>query len=82
MQTRQAQVTREHEVSELFAVSEDDEALWEALHRNPAASVFVAEAEPFLSQFGDRCSNELTLETLTLRDRPADLLRIVPDRHR
>ncbi len=55
----------------------DDAALWERLHGDPALAVFAKELDAYVERFGDRCMNELKLETLTLRDDPAFLLQMI-----
>jgi phosphohistidine swiveling domain-containing protein len=55
----------------------DDRALWESLHGEPAFADFAKELDAYIGRFGDRCMNELKLETVTLRDDPAFLLQMI-----
>ncbi len=55
----------------------DDAALWERLHGEPAFAAFAKELDAYVARFGDRCMNELKLETVTLRDDPAFLLQMI-----
>ena len=64
-------------VAEHFAEEPDDERLWQQLAENPACSAFSREIQTYLSRFGDRCMNELKLETRTLRDDPGLLLQTI-----
>ncbi|MDQ3308903.1 MAG: PEP-utilizing enzyme [Gemmatimonadota bacterium] len=52
-----------------FDIQPDDAALWSQLD-----GVFAADVRAYLEEWGDRCANELKLETITLRDDPAALL--------
>jgi phosphohistidine swiveling domain-containing protein len=44
---------------------------------NPAAAHVAAELDHYLERFGDRCANELKLETPTLRENPAFLYSVL-----
>lgn len=61
----------------LFADEPDDAALWRRLGEEPAARAIVAEIGGYLERFGDRCMNELKLETVTLSENPAFLIQSI-----
>jgi phosphohistidine swiveling domain-containing protein len=58
-------------------LSEDNARLWERLHQDPALAVFGKELDAYIERFGDRCMNELKLETVTLREDPGFLLQTI-----
>jgi pyruvate,water dikinase len=60
-----------------FAVEPDDTALWRRIAGTPELAAFHAEIRAYLDRFGDRCAEELKLETRTPRQDPALLLRTV-----
>lgn len=62
-----------------FDLEPDDERIRERLAADPAAAGFLAEVEAYLEAFGDRCMNELKLETVTLGEDPAFLYRTIRD---
>jgi pyruvate,water dikinase len=61
----------------LFAAEADDRALLARLEREPAAAAFVAEIREYLARFGDRCMEELKLETVRLREDPRFLMAMI-----
>jgi rifampicin phosphotransferase len=61
-------------VRTLFAAEPDPSRLRLRLASDPAAAAFNAEVEAYLARFGDRCMNELKLETVTLSEDPSFLL--------
>jgi pyruvate,water dikinase len=65
------------DLAALFAGEPDDRALWKALSTQPSIAPFHHTLQEYLERFGDRCVNELKLETMTLREDPAFLLKMV-----
>lgn len=66
-------VRADEELTRLFASEPDDGRL---LHRiEGEAPAFHAALRAYIDRFGDRCMNELKLETVTLREDPAFLIR-------
>ena len=61
---------------EAFSTDRDAADLWERLHE-PAHADFAAKLDAYVARFGDRCMNELKLETVTLRDDPRFLLEMI-----
>jgi pyruvate,water dikinase len=59
-----------------FARPASDADLWARLHDGSRAA-FAAKLDAYVARFGDRCMNELKLETVTLRDDPGFLLAMV-----
>jgi pyruvate,water dikinase len=49
---------------------------WSWLHAEPRAA-YAARLDAYVARFGDRCMNELKLETVTLRDDPGFLLGMI-----
>jgi pyruvate,water dikinase len=47
------------------------------LRGDPACAAFHAELERYVARYGDRCLEELKLETVTLREDPAFLLHMI-----
>ncbi len=64
-------------VAAAFAHEPDDGALWTALRGDAAAGTFLREVDDYLRRFGDRCMNELKLETVALGEDPAFLLQMI-----
>ncbi|MCC7142643.1 MAG: phosphoenolpyruvate synthase [Candidatus Eisenbacteria bacterium] len=60
-----------------FAAEPDDAALWVRLGADPALTSFRAALDEYIEAFGDRCLEELKLETVTLREDPSFLIRMV-----
>ncbi|HEY6194167.1 MAG TPA: PEP/pyruvate-binding domain-containing protein [Candidatus Eisenbacteria bacterium] len=58
----------------LFAAHPDDRGLLDALERDPVAAELRAELHGYVARFGDRCMEELKLETITLREDPTFLV--------
>jgi pyruvate,water dikinase len=51
--------------------------LWSRLHSPPMPPAFAAALDRYVARFGDRCMDELKLETVTLREDPGFLLAMV-----
>jgi pyruvate,water dikinase len=64
-------------LSAVFAAEGDDGRLWHRLESEPAFAPFHGEVRAYLEQFGDRCANELKLETLTHGDDPSFIVRLI-----
>jgi pyruvate,water dikinase len=64
-------------LSALFESETDDARLWERLAAAQEHADFHAELVAYLERFGDRCANELKLETRTHRDDPGFVLRLI-----
>lgn len=64
-------------VSAALAQGEDDRARWLALHTDPGCAAFAEKLDAYVERFGDRCMNELKLETVTLREDPGFLLVMI-----
>ena len=60
-----------------FLEVREDAELWRVLHAEPAHAAFASRLDAYVARFGDRCMNELKLETLTLREDPAFLLQTI-----
>jgi pyruvate,water dikinase len=60
-----------------FDVVRDDLALLARLRAEPEAAAFVAELDAYLQDFGDRCMEELKLETVTLGEDPRFLIAMI-----
>jgi pyruvate,water dikinase len=61
----------------VFAEEADDQALWRRMGSEPSLASFYGEVRAYLDQFGDRCANELKLETLTHGDDPTFIVRLI-----
>jgi phosphohistidine swiveling domain-containing protein len=61
----------------LFEAEPDASLLGGRLASEPAAAAFVAEVRAYLDRFGDRCMNELKLETITLSEDPSFLYQTI-----
>jgi rifampicin phosphotransferase len=61
----------------LFDTEPDDARLWARIGAAPEHAAFRGELQGYLDRFGDRCANELKLETLTHGDDPSFLVRLV-----
>lgn len=55
----------------------DDARAAAAIAHDPRCAPFQAAVERYLDRFGDRCMNELKLETVTLREDPSFLFQTV-----
>jgi pyruvate,water dikinase len=73
-----AQVGEDPVWSARFATQSPEE-IWQALQASSDAFPVRLRAgfEDYLARYGDRCMNELKLETPTPRDQPAQLVRLV-----
>jgi pyruvate,water dikinase len=61
----------------LFEEETDDARLWERLASAQEHAGFHEELRAYVERFGDRCANELKLETLTHGDDPSFLVRLI-----
>lgn len=61
----------------LFAEETDDARLWERVAAAQEHAAFHGELRAYVERFGDRCANELKLETLTHGDDPTFLVRLI-----
>jgi pyruvate,water dikinase len=52
-------------------------ALWERLHRDSEFRGFAVRLGAYVARFGDRCMEELKLETVTLAEDPSFLLQMI-----
>jgi phosphohistidine swiveling domain-containing protein len=64
-------------VAAALASEPDDRALLARIEPEPAAAEFNAALNAYLDTFGDRCMEELKLETVTLREDPTFLLGMI-----
>ena len=60
-----------------FAAEMDPVALERAIAADPDCAGFTASLDAYLARFGDRCMNELKLETVTFSDAPSALLEVI-----
>lgn len=73
-----ARLARESaELRELFEQHRDDGELWDQLNSREAARDFAILLHGYIESFGDRCLEELKLETVTLREDPTFLIRMI-----
>jgi rifampicin phosphotransferase len=72
-----ARVAADPSLTALFAAEPDDGRLWSRLGGSPEHAAFHGELRAYLERFGDRCANELKLETRTHADDPSTVLRLV-----
>ena len=70
-------VTETPALAARFAAEADDQALLATLEREPAAAAFTAELREYVARFGDRCMEELKLETVTHREDPRFLMAMI-----
>ena len=68
------QVREAPELTAAFAAEPDDHELLSRLERLPQAAELVAKVRAYLDAFGDRCMEELKLETITLGEDPSFLI--------
>ncbi|HEX6368879.1 MAG TPA: PEP/pyruvate-binding domain-containing protein [Longimicrobium sp.] len=61
----------------LLADEPDDARAWARLASEPRFAAFHGELRAYLERFGDRCANELKLETLTHADDPSFIVRLI-----
>lgn len=71
-----AAIATEHPLLKAALLTEDYAAFQSAL-RGPEHAAFAAGYANYLARFGDRCMEELKLESPTLRDDPTPLLRSI-----
>src|SRR5205085_5572417 len=71
------QAAGEPALAALLQSEADGAALWERVRSDPAFAAFHQEVRAYLDRFGDRCANELKLETVTLGEEPGFLLQMV-----
>ncbi len=62
---------------EIFAQEADDDALWHQINTRDETKELAALLHEYIEAFGDRCLEELKLETLTLREDATFLIRMV-----
>lgn len=55
----------------------DDATLAARIAADPACAAFQREVDAYLARFGDRCMNELKLETITLAEEPGFLYQTI-----
>jgi pyruvate,water dikinase len=72
-----ARVAADPALTALFDGEPDDAALWARLGEAQEHADFGGEVRAYLERFGDRCANELKLETLTHGDDPTFLVRLI-----
>jgi phosphohistidine swiveling domain-containing protein len=72
-----ARVAADPALTALFDGEPDDAALWARLAEGQQHAAFGGEVRAYLERFGDRCANELKLETLTHGDDPTFLVRLI-----
>lgn len=72
-----ARVAADPALTALFEAEPDDERLWARLGEGGEHAAFGGELRAYLDRFGDRCANELKLETRTHGDDPSFLVRLV-----
>src|SRR5205814_10309915 len=64
-------------VASACAAEPEPGGLMARLGSDPACATFRAELERYVARYGDRCLEELKLETVTLREDPAFLLHMI-----
>lgn len=72
-----ARVAADPALTALFASEPDDARLWARIGAAPEHADFHGALRAYLDRFGDRCANELKLETLTHGDDPSFLVRLI-----
>ena len=75
--TLAATAARTPAVRARFQSASEPERLMAELEADPECAEFVREVREYLDRFGDRCMNELKLETVTLSEDPSFLLQTV-----
>ena len=70
-------VTESPALAALFASGLDEEALWKRLASDADLAPFHRELEDYVDRFGDRCTEELKLETVTLGEDPSFLVKMI-----
>ena len=71
------QVTDEPALAAAFASVPDDAALFARIDSDPALAAIRTALAAYIERFGDRCLEELKLETETLREDPTFLIQMV-----
>jgi rifampicin phosphotransferase len=72
-----ARVAADPTLTALFDAEPDDARLWSRIGEAQEHADFRGELRAYLDRFGDRCANELKLETLTHGDDPSFLVRLI-----
>jgi pyruvate,water dikinase len=72
-----ARVAADPTLVALFDAEPDDARLWARIGEAQEHAELRGELRAYLDRFGDRCANELKLETLTHGDDPTFLVRLV-----
>ena len=70
-------VRDDERLSTMLAETTEGRARWARLEQDASQAPFLAEVRSYLREFGDRCIEELKLETVPPRDDPGSLLDIV-----
>lgn len=70
-------VAQEPSLARRFAEESDPIALLGNLRDDPACAGFHRDFQAYVERFGDRCLEELKLETVTLREDPAFLIQMI-----
>lgn len=71
------EVERNAGLREAFEAEPDDAALWTVLSSREEHRTFREQLGAYLERFGDRCTNELKLETVTIGESPEFLVQMV-----
>lgn len=71
------QVSADPALQEAFERHPDDAALWREVEARDELRPLREEMRAYLERFGDRCTNELKLETVTLGENPEFLVQMV-----
>jgi pyruvate,water dikinase len=61
----------------LFEAEPSDAALWQRLGKEASSAAFYAGLKAYLKRFGDRCMDELKLETISLSEEPAFIIQTI-----
>ncbi|HEX6912681.1 MAG TPA: PEP-utilizing enzyme, partial [Longimicrobium sp.] len=72
-----ARVATDPSLTALFEAEPDDARLWARIAVAQEHAGFRGELQAYLDRFGDRCANELKLETLTHGDDPSFFVRLI-----
>lgn len=72
-----ARVAADPALVALFDAEPDDARLWARIGEAREHAGFHGELRAYLDRFGDRCANELKLETLTHGDDPSFVVRLI-----
>jgi rifampicin phosphotransferase len=70
-------VTETSDLARRFEEEPDAAALIRRLGEDPAHAEFHRALRDYIERFGDRCLEELKLETITLRENPAFLMQMI-----